>query len=73
MSAADGKWVVGYRPFAKPTPAFTVWRHRVDAAGLLQCDHMQDARTGSDALFTTKREAISAVRLITKQQLAIAA
>ena len=62
MGSANGKWVIGYRPFAKPAPAFVAWRHRVDSAGLMQCDHIQDERTGADALFPTKTEAAAAIR-----------
>jgi len=59
MTNAD-QWTIHYRPFAQPAPGFTVCRG-VDE----KREYMQDARTGDDAIFATKNEAIRALRAIT--------
>jgi len=53
-------WTLHYRPFAKP-PGFTVCRLVGN-----KHEYMRDSRTGDDAVFTHKIDAVRALRAVAK-------
>ena len=55
------QWNIGFRPFAKPTPGFVILRVMNGRA-----EHVQDDRTGDDAIFETKADAVRALNAINR-------
>jgi hypothetical protein len=62
-------WTIGYRAYAKPAPYFTVFR--VLPSG--KTAHVIDERTGDDAAFASKKDAVQCIRAMSKQQKALPA
>lgn len=68
----NGTWVIGYRPFAKPTPTYTIYQLQAVGGRLTPC-YVQDARSGTDALYPTKEAAKQALRAIKRAPLQVSA